>query len=89
MRLEPKVTAAITRFLDSSVKLRATEWEPRYNLTPVTVSDILTVPHPQTPAAKPETKKAVAKGADKAKAKANNDAGGNNVVPKEQPKRDE
>ena len=66
IRLEPKVTAAITRFLEATVKLRPTEWEPRYNLTPVTVSDILTVQHPATPAGKPEAKKAQAKGAENA-----------------------
>jgi hypothetical protein len=58
VRLEPKVTSTITRFLEATVKLRPTEWEPRYNLTPVTVSEILTVQHPGTGSAKPEVKKA-------------------------------
>ena len=49
MRLEPKVTSAITRFLDSTIKLHPTEWEPRYNLTPITVSDILTSRQAKTP----------------------------------------
>jgi Serine aminopeptidase, S33 len=40
LRLEPKVTAAIFRFLDMSLRTRAIEWEPQYNLTPVTFSDI-------------------------------------------------
>ena len=65
MRLEPKVTAAITRFLESTIKLRPTEWEPRYNLTPVTVSEILTV----RPADVLRKEKAAAK-KDQAKAKA-------------------
>jgi pimeloyl-ACP methyl ester carboxylesterase len=68
MRLEPKVTTAITRFLESAVKLRPTDWEPRYNLMPVTVSEILTVRHATT-SARPEPKKAQAKAAADAKAK--------------------
>jgi hypothetical protein len=67
LRLEPKVTTTITRFLDSTIKLRATEWEPRYNLIPVTVSDILIVRHTK-PSEKPDAaKKAQAKEAAKEK----------------------
>ena len=40
LRLEPRVTPAIARFLDANVKLRGGEWEPRYNLTPVPYGDI-------------------------------------------------
>ena len=71
MRLEPKVTAAITRFLETTIKLRPAEWEPRYNLIPVTTSDILSVRHTKTQEkAKPEAeKKAQAKGDEKAGAK--------------------
>ena len=43
LRLEPKVTGVIMKFLEGAIKLRAVEWEPRYNLTPVTVSDITIV----------------------------------------------
>ena len=39
LRLEPKVTAAIFPFLDATLKNRPVEWEPQYNLTPVTFSD--------------------------------------------------
>ncbi len=72
MRLEPKVTAAITRFLESTIKLRPTEWEPRYNLTPVTVSEILTVRHdvPEKPATKKDQAKEKAEAKAKAKAEA-------------------
>jgi Serine aminopeptidase, S33 len=84
IRLEPKVTSAITRFLEATVKLRPTEWEPRYNLTPVTVSDILTVQHPATPAVKAEPKKAQAKGPENAKDK--NNQPGNPVEPEAKPK---
>jgi dienelactone hydrolase len=69
LRLEPKVTAAITRFLESTIKLRPSEWEPRYNLTPVSVSEILTVQHSSAsdkPPAKPDQAK------DQAAAKAKN-----------------
>jgi hypothetical protein len=44
VRLEPKITATITHFLESTIKLRPAEWEPRYNLAPVTTSEILTIP---------------------------------------------
>jgi len=49
MRLEPKLTSAIMRFLEPTLKLRPIDWEPRYNLTPITVSDIQTIRHSQTP----------------------------------------
>lgn len=61
MRLEPKVTTAITRFLEPTTKLRPIDWEPRYNLTPVTVSEIQTIPHIPIP-----KKQAVKKGPAKA-----------------------
>jgi pimeloyl-ACP methyl ester carboxylesterase len=87
VRLEPKVTSAITRFLESTVKLRSTEWEPRYNLTPVTVSDILTVPNLETPGVKPGTKKAPNKGPINPQGK--NAADKKLEEPKEKPKQDE
>jgi hypothetical protein len=43
LRLEPKVTSAVFQFLDSTLKNRPIEWEPQYNLTPVTFSDPLVV----------------------------------------------
>ncbi len=39
LRLEPKITSALFQFLDTSLKNRPIEWEPQYNLTPVTFSD--------------------------------------------------
>ncbi len=47
LRLEPKVTGTIAHFLESAVKLRPCEWEPRYNLAPVTVAEIQTLRHTQ------------------------------------------
>src|SRR5208337_706935 len=63
MRLEPKATPAIMRFLEPTIKLRPIDWEPRYNLIPVTVSEIQTVRHTQTPE-KPAAKKGQAKAAE-------------------------
>jgi hypothetical protein len=40
LRLEPKVTSVLTHFLDTTLKNRPVEWEPEYNLTPVTFADI-------------------------------------------------
>ena len=45
LRLEPKVTSAIFHFLDTSLRGRAVDWQPQYNLLPVTFSDIQTVRH--------------------------------------------
>jgi hypothetical protein len=58
MRLEPKIIPAVMRFLETTIKLRPAEWEPRYNLIPVTVSEIQTTRHAKA-AEKPaaETKK--------------------------------
>jgi Serine aminopeptidase, S33 len=39
LRLEPKMTSAIFQFLDSTLKNRPVEWEPQYNLTPITFSE--------------------------------------------------
>ena len=39
LRLEPKVTSALFHFLEISLKNRPVEWEPQYNLTPVTFGD--------------------------------------------------
>jgi len=39
LRLEPKVTSALFHFLEVSLKNRPVEWEPQYNLTPVTFGD--------------------------------------------------
>ncbi|HWT81792.1 MAG TPA: alpha/beta hydrolase, partial [Candidatus Methylomirabilis sp.] len=74
MRLEPKVTPAIIRFLEPTIKLRPIDWEPRYNLIPVTVSEVQTVRHTQTPE-KPAAKKGQAKGVEAAKPKEADAAG--------------
>jgi hypothetical protein len=81
LRLEPKVTATIFRFLDAALRGRALEWEPRINLTPVTYSDIQTVTHSRPsdklknlPQSKDQAKKPVAdqKADDTQKTRANN-----------------
>ena len=74
MRLEPKVTPAIMRFLEPTIKLRPIDWEPRYNLIPVTVSEIQTVRHTQIPE-KPAAKKGQAKAAEAPKPKEADAAG--------------
>ena len=45
LRLEPKATAVIERFLESTVTHKQTEWEPRYNLSPIDYNDIEVVRH--------------------------------------------
>ena len=45
LRLEPKATAGLLRFLEANVELKAAEWEPRYNLSPITYNDIEVVRH--------------------------------------------
>jgi hypothetical protein len=40
LRLEPKVTSSLFKFLETSLKLRPVDWEPQYNLTPVTLAEI-------------------------------------------------
>lgn len=42
LRLEPKATGDMVRFLDGALKDRAAEYEPRYNLNPIAYSDIRT-----------------------------------------------
>ncbi|MHC5544278.1 hypothetical protein ACYOEI_39120, partial [Singulisphaera rosea] len=72
LRLEPKVTSDISKFLEGTVKLKALEWEPRYNMTPVQYGEIQLVrPKAQDAAkkkaAEPEKAKAKEKEADPAK----------------------
>ncbi|MGD0040541.1 MAG: alpha/beta hydrolase [Isosphaeraceae bacterium] len=74
MRLEPKATPAIMQFLEPTIKLRPIDWEPRYNLTPVAVSEIQTVRHAQTPE-KPAAKKGQAKAVEAPKPKEADAAG--------------
>jgi len=42
LRLEPKVTGNIVRFLETTLKNRVAEYEPRYNLNPIAYFDIRT-----------------------------------------------
>lgn len=45
LRLEPNVTNSITKFLEETIKAKAEEWEPRYNLDPVTYGEVSLVAH--------------------------------------------
>jgi pimeloyl-ACP methyl ester carboxylesterase len=47
LRLEPKVTSVITRFLEGTAKYKPVEWEPRYNLSPITFRDVAIVRNPK------------------------------------------
>lgn len=60
LRLEPKVANTLIRHLDSTLKLRPGEWEPRYNQFPIAVTDVRTVqrPAPEPPKAEEPKKKA-------------------------------
>jgi len=74
LRLEPKVTAVITKFFEGMVKNKAVDWEPRYNLTPVAYGDIQLVRGTKTSNATDKSKdnekaKAKAKEKDAAPAK--------------------
>jgi alpha-beta hydrolase superfamily lysophospholipase len=45
LRFEPKATVGLLRFLESNIKLKVAEWEPRYNLSPITYNDIEVIRH--------------------------------------------
>jgi pimeloyl-ACP methyl ester carboxylesterase len=47
LRLEPKVTSVITRFLEGTAKYKPVEWEPRYNLSPISFLDVTIVRNPK------------------------------------------
>ncbi|MGE3821329.1 MAG: hypothetical protein AB7I30_18105, partial [Isosphaeraceae bacterium] len=71
LRLEPEATTHLAKFLEGTVKLRAAEWEPRYNLNPVAFTDVKVVRHkdPEKEQAKePEKEQAKEKEMEKAKA---------------------
>ena len=55
LRLEPNLTATITKFLEGTIKTKADEWEGRYLLDPVRYSDIKILRNPVRP--DPATKK--------------------------------
>jgi pimeloyl-ACP methyl ester carboxylesterase len=40
LRLEPNVTGTILKFFDETIKAKAEEWEPRYNMEPVAFTDV-------------------------------------------------
>lgn len=54
--LEPRITGVVARHLDGTVKLKASEWEPRYNLNPVALSSIQVVRPTKPGAAEPAPK---------------------------------
>jgi alpha-beta hydrolase superfamily lysophospholipase len=43
LRLEPTVTSVIKQFLEGNAKFRSVEWEPRYNLAPISFSEVMLV----------------------------------------------
>ena len=43
LRLEPNVTSTLTKFLEETIKAKPEEWEPRYNLDPVTYTNVKVV----------------------------------------------
>ena len=70
LRLEPKVTSTLFHFLDSTLKNRPVEWEPKYNLTPVTFGDSqLVMNDKQASTARNVPKKAEKKAEEPANAK--------------------
>jgi dienelactone hydrolase len=91
LRLEPRATAVIERFLEATIKLKAAEWEPRYNLQPVTYTDIQVIRHKTTDADKAKEKekekeKEKAKDEAKEKEKAKDQAPGDEKAKGEAPK---
>jgi hypothetical protein len=68
LKLEPQVTTDLVRFFEGTIKYKSSEWEPRYNLSPVTYSDIEVVKHDKGREAEPKKEAAPAKKeAEKAK----------------------
>ena len=49
LRLEPKVTSVIARFLEATAKYKAIEHEPRFNLSPIAFSDVAIVRNAKAP----------------------------------------
>ena len=46
LRREPNLTTSIIKFLETTIKAKADEWEGRYLLTPVTYTEIKLIPNP-------------------------------------------
>lgn len=89
LRLEPKITAALSRFLEANLKLRPAEWEPRYNLIPVAYSEIQTTRHKPLAKSSESLRDAKAKPKaddDKAKAKPKADDAEDDAPKAEKPK---
>jgi hypothetical protein len=58
LRFEPRVTAQIARFFEGTIKFKAaSDWEPRYNLTPVAYGDIQLIRVAKAPGAAPAAEK--------------------------------
>ncbi len=49
LRLEPRVTSVISRFLEATAKYKAIEHEPRFNLSPIAFSDVAIVRNAKAP----------------------------------------
>lgn len=56
LRLEPKVTTVIFHFLETTLKNRPVEWEPEYNLTPISFGDIQLIQNAKMTARKDQAK---------------------------------
>jgi pimeloyl-ACP methyl ester carboxylesterase len=80
LRLEPRATSVLTKFLEGTVKLKSSEWEPRYNLAPVAFSDIQLIRHAKADA---DTEAEKAKEKEKAKGKEAPRGGAGDEKPKE------
>jgi dienelactone hydrolase len=63
LRLEPKVTTVLIHFLETTLKNRPVEWEPQYNLTPVSFADIRMVQNARMQDARKDEPKPPAKAA--------------------------
>lgn len=53
LRFTPEATRPVLRFLENTLKLRADEWEPRYNLDPVAFANVQIIDPNAPPPAEP------------------------------------
>ncbi|MFM1802787.1 MAG: hypothetical protein RJA81_2139 [Planctomycetota bacterium] len=60
LRFEPEIVSKINRFLEQTVEFQTTQWEPRYNLTPVTYKLIEAVSKTMAEAASRDSTRAAA-----------------------------
>jgi dienelactone hydrolase len=70
LKLDPQVTSDLTKFFEGTIKYKAGEWEPRYNLNPVAYSDIEVVRHAKSQEGEPAKEAAPARKEAEPKAKA-------------------